>query len=116
MYIFLGYFNKTREREENNELNRFSFDNLTKAIQKILEQKENEDIDYNLCDLVFILSSTFYMADPNAKNEKIYITDVIKKSPIIKKLGARVDLNKFILNEEIHLIINLNNVIKLTTK
>ena len=37
MYIFLGYFNKTREREENNELNKASFDYLTKAMQKILE-------------------------------------------------------------------------------
>ena len=35
MYTFLGYFNKTRE--ENNELNKASFDYLTKAMQKILE-------------------------------------------------------------------------------
>ena len=47
MYIFLGYFNKTREREENNELNKASFDYLTKVMQKILELNENEDIDYN---------------------------------------------------------------------
>jgi len=97
MYTFLGYFNKTKE--ENNELNKASFDYLTKAMQKILELNENEDIDYNLCDLAFILSSIFYMADLKAKNGKIYITYVIKKSPIIQKLGARVDLNKPKLNE-----------------
>ena len=99
MHTFLGYFNKTRI--ENKELNKSNFEYLTKAIQKILELNENEDIDYNLCDLVVILSSTFYMADPNAKNGKRYITDVIKKCSIIQKQGFWVGLTRFELNEEI---------------
>ena len=99
MHTFLGYFNKTRV--ENKELNKSNFEYLVKAIQKILELNENEDIDYNLCDLVVILSSTFYMADPNAKNGKRYITDVIKKCSIIQKQGFWVGLTRFELNEEI---------------
>ena len=99
MHTFLGYFNKTRI--ENKELNKTNFEYLTKAIQKILELNENEDIDYNLCDLVVILSSTFYMVDPNARNGKKYITDVIKKCSIIQKQGFWVGLTRFELNEEI---------------
>ena len=99
MHTFLGYFNKTRI--ENKELNKSNFEYLVKAIQKILELNENEDIDYNLCDLVVILSSTFYMVDPNAKNGKRYITDVIKKCSIIQKQGFWVGLTRFELNEEI---------------
>jgi hypothetical protein len=99
MHTFLGYFNKTRV--ENKELNKSNFEYLTKAIQKILELNENEDIDYNLCDLVVILSSTFYMVDPNARNGKKYITDVIKKCSIIQKQGFWVGLTRFELNEEI---------------
>jgi hypothetical protein len=99
MHTFLGYFNKTRV--ENKELNKSNFEYLVKAIQKILELNENEDIDYNLCDLVVILSSTFYMVDPNAKNGKRYITDVIKKCSIIQKQGFWVGLTRFELNEEI---------------
>jgi hypothetical protein len=99
MHTFLGYFNKTRI--ENKELNKSNFEYLTKAIQKILELNENEDIDYNLCDLVVILSSTFYMVDPNARNGKKYITDVIKKCSIIQKQGFWVGLTRFELNEEI---------------
>lgn len=99
MHTFLGYFNKTRV--ENKELDKTNFEYLTKAIQKILELNENEDIDYNLCDLVVILSSTFYMVDPNAKNGKLYITDIIKKCSIIQKQGFWVGLTRYELNEEI---------------
>ena len=99
MHTFLGYFNKTRI--ENKELNKTNFEYLAKAIQKILELNENEDIDYNLCDLVVILSSTFYMVDPNSKNGKRYITDVIKQCSIIQKQGFWVGLTRFELNEEI---------------
>ena len=99
MHTFLGYFNKTRV--ENKELNKTNFDYLTKAIKKILELNENEDIDYTLCDLVVILSSTFYMVEPNSKNGKKYITDVIKNCSIIQKQGFWVGLTRFELNEEI---------------
>jgi hypothetical protein len=70
MHVFLKYFNKTRV--ESKELNEENFNYLCDAIKKILELNENEDIDYNLCDLVVILSSTFFMNDPNSKKGKKY--------------------------------------------
>ena len=99
MHTFLGYFNKTRV--ENKELNKENFAYLSNAIKKILEMNENEDIDYTLCDLVVILSSTFYMVDPNGKNGKIYINEVIKHCSIMQKQGFWVGLTRFELNEEI---------------
>ena len=99
MHTFLGYFNKTRV--ENKELNKTNFNYLCKAIKKILQLNENEDIDYSLCDLVVILSSTFYMKDPNSKTGKKYITDEIRNSSIMQRQGFWVGLTKFELNEEI---------------
>ena len=99
MYTFLNYFNKTRI--ENKELNKVNFDYLCGAMQKILELNSNEDIDYALCDLVVILSSTFYMIDSNNKGKKVYVNEIIKKCPIIQKQGFWVGLTKFELNEEI---------------
>lgn len=99
MHTFLGYFNKTRV--ENKELNKTNFEYLSNAIKLILKLNENEDIDYNLCDLVVILSSTFYMLDPNGKKGKLYINEVIKKCPIMQKQGFWVGLTRFELNEEI---------------
>ena len=85
MHTFLGYFNKTRVDKK--ELDKTNFDYLCKAILKILELNESEDIDYNLCDLIIILSSTFYMSDPNYKNGKKYINEVIKNCSIMQKQG-----------------------------
>ena len=99
MHTFLGYFNKTRV--ENKELNKTNFEYLVNAIKKILELNENEDVDYNLCDLVVILSSTFYTADPKGKNGKKYINEVIKHCSIMQKQGFWVGLTRFELNEEI---------------
>ena len=99
MHTFLGYFNKTRV--ENKELNKQNFEYLSNAIKKILEMNENEDIDYNLCDLVVILSSTFYMVDPKGKNGKKYINEEIKHCSIMQKQGFWVGLTRFELNEEI---------------
>ena len=61
----------------------------------------NEDIDYSLCDLIVILSSTFYMEDKNAKSGKKYINEVIRYCPIMQKQGFWVGLTKFELNQEI---------------
>ena len=61
----------------------------------------NEDIDYSLCDLVVILSSTFYMVDESKKSGKKYINEVIKNCPIMQKHGFWVGLTKFELNQEI---------------
>ncbi len=99
MHTFLGYFNKTRVDKK--ELDKTNFDYLCKAILKILELNESEDIDYNLCDLIIILSSTFYMSDPNYKNGKKYINEVIKNCSIMQKQGFWVGLTRYELNEEI---------------
>ena len=99
MYTFLGYFNKTRV--DNKELDKTNFDYLCNAIKLILELNENEDVDYNLCDLIVILSSTFYMSDPENKSGRLYINEVIKKSSIMQKQGFWVGLTRYALNEEI---------------
>ena len=99
MHTFLGYFNKTRV--ESKELNEENFNYLCDAIKKILELNENEDIDYNLCDLVVILSSTFYRNDPNSPKGKRYVNEVIRHSSIMQKQGFWVGLTRFELNEEI---------------
>ena len=99
MHTFLGYFNKTRV--ENKELDLTNFTFLCKAIIKILTLNENEDIDYSLCDLVVILSSTFYTKDSNSKSGKKYVNEVIKNTSIMQRQGFWVGLTKFELNEEI---------------
>jgi hypothetical protein len=99
MHLFLGYFNKTRV--ESKELDATNFNYLCKAINKILELNENEDIDYSLCDLVVILSSTFYTKDPNSKTGKKYVNEVIKKTSIMQRQAFWVGLTKYELNEEI---------------
>ena len=99
MQTFLNYFNKTRV--DNKELDKKHYDFLCGAMEKILELNSNEDIDYALCDLVVILSSTFYMIDSNNKGKKVYVNETIKKCPLIQKQGFWVGLTKFELNEEI---------------
>ena len=99
MHTFLGYFNKTRV--ENKELDATNFNYLCKAINKILVLNENEDIDYSLCDLVVILSSTFYTKDSNSKTGKKYVNEVIKKTSIMQRQAFWVGLTKYELNEEI---------------
>ena len=99
MDTFLKYFNK--KRVENKELNKENFDYLCQAIIKILELNENEDIDYNLCDLVVILSSTFYTQDKSKESGKKYVNEVVRNSSIMQKQGFWVGLTRFELNEEI---------------
>ena len=99
MHTFLGYFNKTRV--ESKELDATNFNYLCKAINKILVLNENEDIDYSLCDLVVILSSTFYTKDSNSKTGKRYVNEVIKKTSIMQRQAFWVGLTKYELNEEI---------------
>ena len=71
------------------------------SINKILELNENEDIDYSLCDLVVILSSTFYTSNPKSKTGKKYVNEVIRNNPIMQRQAFWVGLTKFELNEEI---------------
>ncbi len=99
MHTFLGYFNKTRIGSK--ELDLVNFNYLCQAINKILTLNDCEDIDYNLCDLVVILSSTFYTADPNSKNGKKYVNEVIKNNSIMQTQRFWVGLTKFELNQEI---------------
>ena len=99
MNTFLGYFNKTRV--ENKCLNQDNFIYFCNAITKILELNMNEDIDYSLCDLVVILSSTFYTTDNSKKTRKKYINEVIRNCPIFQKQGFWIGLTRFELNQEI---------------
>jgi hypothetical protein len=99
MQTFLGYFNKTRVA--NKCLDEENFNYFCKAVEKILELNMNEDIDYSLCDLVVILSSTFYMVDESKKSRKKYTYEVIRDCPIMQKHGFWVGLTKFELNQEI---------------
>jgi len=99
MHTFLKYFNK--KRVESKELNEENFNYLCRAIQKILDLNENEDIDYTLCDLVVILSSTFYMVDKTSPSGKKYVNEIIRKSSIMQSQGFWVGLTRFELNEEI---------------
>lgn len=99
MHTFLGYFNKTRV--ESKQLDEKNFNYLCNAMKKILELNENEDIDYSLCDLVVILSSTFFMNDPNKKDKKIYVNEVIRNTSIMQRQRFWVGLTRFELNEEI---------------
>ena len=99
MTTFLKYFNKTRI--DSKELNEENFNYLCGAIKKIFDLNENEDIDYNLCDLAVILSSTYYMADPKANKGKKYVNEIVKNATIMQKQGFWVGLTKYQLNEEI---------------
>ena len=99
MTTFLKYFNKTRI--DSKELNEENFNYLCGAIKKIFDLNESEDIDYNLCDLAVILSSTYYMADPKANKGKKYVNEIVKNATIMQKQGFWVGLTKYQLNEEI---------------
>lgn len=99
MHVFTKYLNK--KRIDNKELNEENFDYLCGSFEKILELNGNEDIDYNLCDLLVILSSTFYRNEPKNPSGKKYINEVIKNSPVIQKQWFWVGLTRFKLNEEL---------------
>ena len=99
MQTFLSYFNKTRVGNKELDENNFSY--LTKLIITILQLNDNEDTDFNLCDLIVILASTFYTKDPNSKTGKKYINEVIKNTDIMQRHAFWVGLTKFELNEEI---------------
>ena len=99
MLTFLKYFNK--KRIDSKELNEENYKYFCDAIIKILDLNDSEDVDYNICDLVVILSSTYYVKDPQKKSGKKYVNDVIKSANIMQKQGFWVGLTKYELNEEI---------------
>ena len=99
MLSFIKYFNK--KRIDNKELNEDNFDYLCGSFIKILDLNDNEDIDYNLCDLVVILSSTFYKKEPKSESGRKYINEVIRNTLLLQKQRFWVGLTRFKLNEEI---------------
>ena len=99
MFTFLKYFN--RKRIDSKELNEENYKYFCDAIIKILDLNDNEDVDYNLCDLVVILSSTYYVNDPQKKSGKKYVNDAVKHANILQKQGFWIGLTKYELNEEI---------------
>ena len=99
MFTFIKYFN--RKRIDSKELNEENYKYFCDAIIKILDLNDNEDVDYNLCDLVVILSSTYYVNDPQKKSGKKYVNDAVKHANILQKQGFWIGLTKYELNEEI---------------
>ena len=99
MFTFLKYFN--RKRIDSKELNEENYKYFCDAIIKILDLNDNEDVDYNLCDLVVILSSTYYVNDPQKNSGKKYVNDAVKHANILQKQGFWIGLTKYELNEEI---------------
>ena len=99
MFTFLKYFN--RKRIDSKELNEENYKYFCDAIIKILDLNDNEDVDYNLCDLVVILSSTYYVNDPQKKSGKKYVNETVKHANILQKQGFWIGLTKYELNEEI---------------
>ena len=77
MHIFLHIFNKLRMY--NKQLEKSNFDYYVKIMNKIIELNDGEEVDYDLCDLVIILASTFYtLESKDGKEEKIYALKKLK--------------------------------------
>ena len=100
MHIFLHIFNKLRMY--NKQLQKSNFDYYVKIMNKIIELNDGEEVDYDLCDLVIILASTFYtLENKDGKEEKIYAAEEIKNSKLFQSFEFWVGLVKNQLNEEI---------------
>ncbi len=100
MHIFLHIFNKLRMY--NKQLEKSNFDYYVKIMNKIIELNDGEEVDYDLCDLVIILASTFYtLESKDGKEEKIYAAEEIKNSKLFQSFEFWVGLVKNQLNEEI---------------
>ena len=100
MHIFLHIFNKLRMY--NKQLEKSNFDYYVKIMNKIIELNDGEEVDYDLCDLVIILASTFYtLESKDGKEEKIYAAEEIKNSKLFQSFEFWVGLVKNQLNEKI---------------
>ena len=97
--IFLEYFQNIEEQYIC--FNEETFNYFCKIIEKILELNMNEDIDYNLCNMIISLSSKIYMADKSKKSGKKYVFEIIRNCPIMQKQGFWVGLTKMELKKEI---------------
>ena len=96
---FVEYFQ--RIDEENKCLDPENFVFFTKALAKILELNMNEDIDYDLCNIVIILSSKYYMVDKSKKLGKRYSYEIIRNYPVMNKQGFWEGFSRFILYQEL---------------
>ena len=110
MYTFLNYLNKTRDGD--NKLNELNYNFLCEAMKKILELNKNEDIDYNLNDLLMILSLSYYKVDPNYKNNKKYANEAIKMYSVLKEQGFWVGYVKFKIKEQVKFKSELKNILE----
>ena len=110
---FLNIFNKLRQF--NKKMEKENFDYFVKINEKIVEiidsedkekhknkYREEKEIDYNLCDLLLILSSTFYMTEQkDGKEEKIYVYQKIRHCKLFQKYEFWVNIVKSQLSEQI---------------
>ena len=108
MHAFLNIFNKLRMF--NKKLEKENYDYYVKINEKIVELIDLEDktledkgeIDYDLCDLVLILASTFYKTEEiEGKEEKIYIYHGLRHCNLFQKYEFWVNLVKYQLSEKI---------------
>ena len=100
MHAFLNIFNKLRMY--NKKLEKDNFNYFVSINKKILELNDGDEVDYNLCNLVIILASTFYTSEEKeGKEEKKYVAEEIKKCKLFQRFDFWVGLVKYQLNEEI---------------
>ena len=79
-----------------------NYDYLVKIFQKIIEFNNGDEVDYSLCELLIVLSSTFYMVElKDGKEKKIYISEGIKHCELFQKCEFWFNLVKNLLNDEI---------------
>ena len=96
---FLEYFKQLEE--ENKSFEEENFNYFCKIIEKILELNMNDDIDYDLCHLIMILSSKFYMFDNSKKLGKKFAYETIRNFPIMKKQVFWLGFTIFEIKQEI---------------
>ena len=96
---FLEYFKQLEE--ENKSFEEENFNYFCKIIEKILELNMNDDIDYDLCYLIIILSSKFYMVDNSKKLGKKFAYETIRNFPIMKKQVFWLGFTIFEIKQEI---------------
>ena len=96
---FLEYFKQLEE--ENKSFEEENFNYFCKIIEKILELNMNDDIDYDLCHLIMILSSKFYMVDNSKKLGKKFAYETIRNFPIMKKQVFWLGFTIFEIKQEI---------------
>ena len=100
MQIFLNIFNKMRI--DNKKMEKENYDYFVKIMKKILEINNGDEVDYNLCNLLIILTSTFYYSEEiDGKEEKKYVSENIKQCKLFQKFEFWEGLVKNQLNEEI---------------